>query len=69
MGTGSGALDRDEPAEGAFGLGQGEPSGEDLLPRRRRRTASAGGMPARSSRSLHGVPVRYVNAIASITRR
>ncbi|MDX3061632.1 hypothetical protein PV518_05465 [Streptomyces sp. ND04-05B] len=69
MGTGSGDLDRDEPVEVALGLGQGEPSGEDLLPRRRRRTASAGGMPARSGRSLHGVPVRYVNAVASITRR
>ncbi|MFJ6760938.1 MULTISPECIES: hypothetical protein [unclassified Streptomyces] len=74
MGTDDGGVDRDDPVEVAFGVGLGEQGGEHLRP-------GAVGCalpqplwapfhdPKCSGRSIHGVPVRYLNAIASITGR
>lgn len=63
-----------DPVEVAFGVSLGKQGGEDLLP------GAVGGPhphpvwaafqdPKRSGGSVHGVPVRYLNAIASITCR
>jgi hypothetical protein len=73
VGTDDGGVDCDDPLEVAFGVGLGEQGSEDLL------SGAVGGPlpqpvvgafpPKCSGRSIHGVPVRYLNAIASITCR
>ncbi|CAL9553446.1 hypothetical protein SUDANB178_04445 [Streptomyces sp. enrichment culture] len=67
-------VDRDDPVEVTSGVGLSEQRGEDLFP------DPVGGPlpqrlwapfqePKRSGKSIHGVPVRYLIAIASITCR
>jgi hypothetical protein len=69
-----GGVDRDDPVQVAFGVGLGEqgvktfsqvPSAAHF----RSRLWAPFQEPKCSGRSIHGVPVRYLNAIASITCR
>jgi hypothetical protein len=73
MSPDDGGVDRDDPVEIAFGVGLGEQGGEDSqVPSAahfRSRLWAPFHDPYCSGRSIHGVPVRYLNAIASITCR
>ncbi|KOX11455.1 hypothetical protein ADL04_00575 [Streptomyces sp. NRRL B-3648] len=77
VGSDGRGIDRDDPVQVAFGAGLGEQGGEDLLllcsqvpsaAHSRRRLWVPFHEPKCPGRSLHGVPVRYLNAVASNTR-
>lgn len=67
-------VDRDDPVEVAFGVGLGKQAAKTFsqVPSAahfRSRLWAPFHEPKRSGRSIQGVPVRYLNAIASITCR
>lgn len=74
IGTDDGGVARDDPVGTTVGVGLGEQGGEHALPsasaaRFRSRMWAPFHEPKCSGRSIRGVPVRYLNAIASITCR
>ncbi len=74
VGSDDRGVDRNDPVEVAFRVGLGEQRGEDFsqvpsTAQFRSRLWAPFHEPKCSGKSIHGVPVRYLNAIASITCR